>query len=805
MATQKRNLTFKQALAALLSFFLLCGLGGSLLAAMAIPVAAASGTAVNAITKIFDDLPTNVDFTVPSEVSTIVAADGTKLASFYSENRIVVGSENISQYIKDAAVSIEDQRFYQHNGIDAQGILGAAFSNLTGSSLAGGSTITQQYVKNALLEKGRIEDDDEQIAAATEQTIARKLNEARFAIAVENQMTKDEILTAYLNIAQFGPSQYGVEVASRYFFSKPAKDVTLEQAAMLAGITQAPGRWDPVSNPEGALKRRNTVLGTMLDQGYITQEQYDGAAAVSIEDMLQVSPAYNGCDEAGISANFCEYVVRDVLNYEELGQTRDERIAKLYRGGLVIHTTINPTEQQIAYDSIVNRVPVGDPSGIDIALSSIEPGTGNIRAMVQNRPFGNPSEAQPNATKVNNNVGEDMGGGAGFQPGSTFKIFTLVDWIAKGHSPYERLTGSRKITIPARDWKIPCAPGLADTFSPSNNDGESFGPIPSTTAAKYSVNTAFAQMSSKLDLCEITRTAEMMGARQGSYITPDILDELHRAGMTNVKEGDITPIIPRPSQVLGVNPTTPLSMASSVATLGADGLACKPHSFTKITDRAGNVLAERQPECRQVIDKDVARTVNGILQLVPQPGATGSAAQLAAGRPSAGKTGTTDSSYHMWYVGYTPQLASAVWTGHMNGNIPMLDVTVNGVFYSIVYGGTLAAPAFRDYMNQALADQPIVPFAQPAKAIQPPDTQAEDSKEKDEAEKKEQDPQSAVPSVIGMSEADAVATLQGAGYVVAVGSDYSDLPRGQVARQEVVGDGSPGSRVDLWLSIGPRP
>lgn len=141
----------------------------------------------------------------------------------------------------------------------------------------------------------------------------------------------------------------------------------------------------------------------------------------------------------------------------------------------------------------------------------------------------------------------------------------------------------------------------------------------------------------------------------------------------------------------------------------------------------------------------------------------------------------------------------------MNGNIPMLDVTVNGVFYSIVYGGTLAAPAFRDYMNQALADQPIVPFAQPAKAIQPPDTQAEDSKEKDEAEKKEQDPQSAVPSVIGMSEADAVATLQGAGYVVAVGSDYSDLPRGQVARQEVVGDGSPGSRVDLWLSIGPRP
>lgn len=797
----------KQALAALLSFFLLCGLGGSLLAAMAIPVVATSGTATNAVTKIFDDLPTKIDFTLPSEVSTIVAADGTKLASFYSENRIVVASQDISQFIKDAAVAIEDQRFYQHNGIDAQGILGAAFSNLTGSSLAGGSTITQQYVKNALLEKGRIEEDDEQIAAATEQTIARKLNEARFAIAVENQMTKDEILTAYLNIAQFGPSQYGVEAASRYFFSTAAKDVTLEQAAMLAGITQAPGRWDPVSNPEGALKRRNTVLGTMLEQGYITQEQYDVAIAVPIEDMLKVSPAYNGCEEAGISANFCEYVVRDVLNSDALGETRDERISKLYRGGLVIQTTINPAEQQQAYDAIIKRVPIGDPSGIDIALSSIEPGTGNIRAMVQNRPFGNPSDAEPTATKVNNNVGEDMGGGSGFQPGSTFKIFTLVDWIAKGHSPYEKLNGSRKITIPARDWKISCAPGLADTFSPSNNDGENFGLIPATTAAKYSVNTAFTQMSSKLDLCDITRTAEAMGARQGGYVTADLVKELTNAGMTGVKEGDIAPIIPRPSQVLGVNPTTPLSMASAVSTLAADGLACQPHSFTKITDRAGNILIERQPECRQVIDKNVARAVNGVLQQVPQPGATGSAAQLAGGRPSGGKTGTTDSSYHMWYVGYTPQLATSVWTGHMNGNIPMLNVTVNGVYYSTVYGGTLAAPAFRDFMNSALADQPIVPFAKPTGAISvnKEEEERKEQERKAEEQRQQEEQQAAVPSVIGMSEDNAVSTLQQAGYVVAVGTDYSDLPTGQVARQENTGDGGPGSRINLWISIGPRP
>ncbi|QJC22540.1 penicillin-binding protein [Arcanobacterium buesumense] len=801
MAHQKRNLTKQQALAALLSFFLLCGLGGTLLAAMAIPVAATSGMAVNAVTKVFDDLPTQIDFTTPSEASVIVAADGTKLASFYSENRIVVASEDISQFIKDAAVSIEDQRFYQHNGIDAQGILGAAFSNLTGSSsLAGGSTITQQYVKNALIEKGRIDDDDEQIAAATEQTIARKLNEARFAVAVENNMSKDEILTAYLNIAQFGPSQYGVEAASRYYYSKPAKDVTLEQAAMLAGITQAPGRWDPVTNPEGALTRRNTVLSTMLEQGYIDQAQYDAASAVSIEDMLSVSPAYNGCAEAGISANFCEYVVRDVLNSELLGQTRDERIQKLYRGGLTIHSTVNPADQQAAYDALIAQVPLGDPSNIDMALSSVEPGTGKIRAMVQNRPFGNPSDEEPLATKVNNNVGEDMGGGAGFQPGSTFKIFTLVDWIAKGHGPNDTVNGSRQITIPANKWNISCAPGLADTFSPSNNAGIGYGNMSVVNATRNSVNTAYADMSSKLDLCDITKTAEAMGARQGSFVNASMIEDLHRAGLTNVKEGDITPIIPRPTQVLGVNPTTPLSMAVAVATLAADGNACKPHAFTQITDRDGNVLADQQPECRQVIDKDVARTVNGVLQQIPQPGATGAAAVLAGGRPSGGKTGTTDGAYHAWYVGYTPQLASAVWSGHMTGNIPMLNLVVNGVFHGTVYGGTLAAPAFRSFMNAALANEPIVSFARPEHPVKPAEkTEEEKKKEEEEAKGPE------VPSTIGMSESDAVATLQSAGYVVAVGTDYSDQPAGTVARQEPSDRAQPGTQINLWLSIGPRP
>ncbi|WP_434700729.1 transglycosylase domain-containing protein [Trueperella pyogenes] len=249
MSNSGRKMTIRQIIVAFLSFLLLTGVGGGVLAATALPAVVTAGTLANAGTRVFDDLPTDIDFTKPSEQSVILAADGSLLATFFAENRIVVASDQISPLLKQAAVAIEDERFYTHNGIDAQGLLGAAFNNFTGGRLAGGSTITQQYVKNALIEKGRILGDSSVIASATERSIARKLSEARYAIAVENKLTKDEILTGYLNLAQFGPSQWGVEAASRYFFGVSAKDVSLPQAAMIAGITQAPGKWNPITKP----------------------------------------------------------------------------------------------------------------------------------------------------------------------------------------------------------------------------------------------------------------------------------------------------------------------------------------------------------------------------------------------------------------------------------------------------------------------------------------------------------------------------------------------------------------------------
>lgn len=296
---QNRNLSGQSIFAAIVAFLLLCTAGGALLAATAIPFTAASGTAANAVTATFETLPSKIDFAHPSEQSTLYSADGQKIASFYSENRVIVDSSQISPFIKNAAVAIEDQRFYQHHGLDVKGVVGAVINNASGNAIAGGSTITQQFVKNTLLEEGRIAGNTDQIAAPTERSITRKLNEARYAVAVENKMSKDEILTGYLNVAQFGPSQWGVEAASQYFYGKHAKDVTLPQARMLAGITQSPGKWNPVTNPELAKKRRDTVLAKMHELGMISEAQMREGIDTPIKDMLNITKSVNGCAARG--------------------------------------------------------------------------------------------------------------------------------------------------------------------------------------------------------------------------------------------------------------------------------------------------------------------------------------------------------------------------------------------------------------------------------------------------------------------------------------------------------------------------
>lgn len=687
-----------------------CALGGALIAGIAMPFAATTGTSINALTSMFEDSPRDLGFVEPSEQSVILAADGTEIATFYAENRLVVSSSNISEYMKQAVVAIEDRRFYEHHGIDAQGLMGAFINNISGGATSGGSSITQQYVKNALIERGRNTNDNQLIEQATERTITRKLNEARLAVAVEKTMTKDEILTGYLNLAQFGPASYGVESSAQYYFSKSAKELTIEEAAMLAGITQSPAKWNPVTHPEAAKERRDTVISVMEREGYITAEQRDAAMAVPIESMLKISNNTNGCAAAGISAHFCELVVQELLQNEKWGADREERVKKLYRGGLIIRSTLDPAKQKAAYDSLVSNVPVNDPSGIKTAISSVEPGTGHILAMTQNTNYGNPSEADPGATKVNLNVGTNLGGGAGFQSGSTFKIFTLIQWLKTGHSPYE-VVNSNEGTIPRNQWKALCnSRNFAVDYSFHNLEGIGGGPMTVLEATRKSVNGAFPRMAQQMSLCDIGDTALSMG----------------------VERGNGTPWEYNPAMVLGSNTITPLSMATAVATLSAEGKHCKPMSFTEVTDTQGTTILNREPECDQALDKEIARETTQVLKEVVKGNATGYRAAVP-GREVAGKTGTSNKDQNAWFVGYTPQLATAVWQGHQEGSISMFNAVINGRRYSEVYGGLFPAMIFSQYTTAALANQPAIPFAQPNKSVvnDPPPTR-QNSQENEE-------------------------------------------------------------------------
>lgn len=758
-------------------FVLLCATGGALLAATAIPVAAAAGATTNAMTGLFEDLPTDIDFTQPSQQSTLLSADGAVITRFYAEDRVVVKSEQISKFIKDAVVAVEDQRFYQHNGVDAQGIIGAIVNNITGGNLAGGSTITQQYVKNALLEEGRIAGDQEKIDAATETTLARKLNEARYAVALENKATKDQILTSYLNMAQFGPSQWGVESASMYFFGKHAKDVTLAQGATLAALTQAPNYWNPEKNPQGAQERRDMVLAKMLEQGKINKKQHDEAVKTQMKDLLKITPSKNGCAAAGIYAHYCATTVNDLLQSDLLGKTSTERANRLYRGGLTIKGTVVTKDQRAAFDALTERVAVNDASGAQAALVSVEPGTGKVVAMTQNTHYGEPTEKDPSRTTINLSVGQDQGGGVGFQSGSTFKMFTLVTWLAKNHSSYERVNTNHRL-FPASSWTNSCFPNQVADYAPYNAEGGGRGYTSVRVATAESINVGYAEMANQLDLCDIWKTANAMGVRRGGLTTEkDLKDPVVSAAKTQV--GQPLPLIPTPAMVLGTNSVTPLSTAQAYAVLAAEGKRCEPITFTDIKDADGKLLGTNKSTCAQVIDSDLARQTTNILQGV-------SAAGLSD-RPSAGKTGTTDESKNVWFAGYTPQRATAVWVGHKDGERTLNYTEFNGVYYGEVYGSSIPAPIYRSYMTNALSDEPALPFKQPTKIDTPPPP-----------------PKVDVPDVIGEPYEAAVQQLYAAGFKVTLTGTLEGSQDRKVLRQSVSGKAEEGTTIELVVSMPPE-
>ena len=662
-----------QLLALLLAFLSVSSLMGVVAAGMLVPVAGPTALAAKSVPTLFNELPGDLQTVAPAEESQLLDSSGGVIAHFYDKQRIVVPSANIADVMKKAIVAIEDKRFYEHNGVDATGIARALVTNLGESSRQGASTITQQYVRNSLAERGYLEGDAEQVSAATEQTTERKLREIKYALALEKTQSKEEILTGYLNIAPFGPITYGVEAASQRYFSKSASELNYLEAALLAGLVQSPVQYDPLTHPEAAQERRDTVLATMLDQGVITQEEYDEGIATTVDSMLHPTVSSEGCSGADSSkAYFCDHVLSQFLEDPTFGATRIERERLLKTQGITIRTTLDSAKQDAAYASLTNAIPVGDASGLNDALVSLDPRTGKVLAMAQNTTYG------IEAGQTMSNYAAD----GNFQVGSTFKVFTLLQWFKEGHSAYETV-GSANTFYPNGSFKCDGRSITTEGYQVNDLAGKT-GTMNVVRATGQSVNQAFVNMASRVDFCSIFETAYDMG------ITED---------------GEVP--APFPANILGSVSSSPLHMASVFATIANSGQQCKPQSIESVTDRDENVLKEFAADCKEVISPDLANKTAALL--TASAGQYYTSTRLGDGRPFAAKSGTTDGHANTWLTGFTPSLATSVWVGHGdNSSQEVSGVVINGVYHSEIFGETYVGQnIWAPYMTQALAGTPV--------------------------------------------------------------------------------------------------
>ena len=656
--------------------------GGVLVAFMLLPFVGGVGVLTRDVVKDFESLPDALSTPPLPQRSLILASDGSILATLYYQNRVEIPIDSISPYMRQATVAIEDSRFLDHNGVDARGVLRSLASNVEAGDIEqGSSTLTMQYVKNVLVNQASTA---EELDAARGDSAARKLREIRYALGLEKIFTKGEILERYLNIAYFGAGAYGVEAAARRYFSKPAADLDLAEAATLAGIVQQPTAYDPLRNPELSTTRRNVVLKRMAELGFVSQGEADRAALVPMDRILEPSLTSNGCT-ASYAPYFCDYVVQTIRKDPAFGATPEEREAFLRRGGYTIRTTLDPAAQRGAMETLESYIPMRDDSKRATAISMVEPGTGNVLVMAQNREWGTKGRGK---TTYNYNVERDMGGTIGMQAGSTFKIFPLAAALEAGISPYEYIPSySPKTFTEFRN----CTTGKKYKPVTVRNSTTS-GTLDMARATAYSTNTYFMTIEERTGICRPAEIAESMGVRLGN--------------------GD--PLLRVPTLAIGTLEVTPLAMANAYATFAAHGIYCKPVVILDIRDREGTPLPAPDGDCKRVIKRDVADTVTVMLNGVVNgtiSGRTGADMALED-RQVAGKTGTTNDSAAVWFAGYTPQLAAAVWVGDPRGGYayPMKQVTVNGRYYDQVFGGTLPGPIWRDAMELALKGKEPVDF-----------------------------------------------------------------------------------------------
>ncbi|WUJ12614.1 transglycosylase domain-containing protein [Actinoplanes sp. NBC_00393] len=685
-------------------------LAGLVVAAASFPAVAMSGLAAKAGSEELGELPTELIEQSSPQVSRVYAADGrTQIAVMYDEFRSDVPLNKISQHMQDAIVAAEDHQFYSHHGVDLKGVARAFVNNNQGGAQQGASTLTMQYVRMALAYSTT---SPQEVVAATEDTAERKLSEMKYAIQVEKQLTKQQILERYLNMAPFGNGAYGINAASQVYFGKSPAELSVAESALLAGMVKAPTAFDPTtkSGYPQALDRRDYIIGNMLELGQITAAE--AAAAKKVAVVRTTNRPTSGC--VSVAKNhwgfFCDYFYRWWLSQDAFGETSYERERQLKSGGYRIVTTLDVDAQSAARKEITERQKDSNPNAL--MLAAVEPGTGAVRALAANRKFkidnaddpqnelsSNPAEARkgirgtyPNTT---NPIITGSANLTGYQAGSVFKMFTMVAALEAGMGLDTAIYSPQRYKSEYLDSAAPA--GCGGYYCPSNASASESGTFNMWTAFGRSVNTYFVPLQERVGAENVVDVAKRFGVQfrePGDAERANDEDQAHEWG----------------AFTLGVSDSTPLDIANAYATLAADGKYCTPTPIESITAEDGTVLETGRPDCTQATTANVARRaldaarcpVGDRAQLGNCGGSTAPQVRSVVGHPVFGKTGTTDNDKTAALVVGTRSLvvagylANPDWAAHT-------DRMSHGIVNPAVYE-TLA-----DYMD----GKPVEEFPKP--------------------------------------------------------------------------------------------
>jgi membrane peptidoglycan carboxypeptidase len=705
-----------------------------------------------------------------SRVSRVYAASGEVLAELHDgRNSEPIPYDQVPEVVVNAVLAAEDASFFEHDGVDFSAIAAAAIDNIIYDTTRGGSTITQQVVKNAFV--------------GSELTIRRKVNEAFVAAEVERRFPKERILEFYMNSVYFGSGAYGVKTASEEFFAKPLDELQIHEAAALAVLVRNPSLYNPRIRPEITLERRNEVITQMQEEGWITPAQTDYATSQPL-DVVDTPPLRGEADHVVAE------VRRQLLNSPEfafLGDTNEERKKAIFGcpaddvaceggGGLQIYTTIDLRLQNEANRVLRSWLPLPPYEENFQSCGQVFPDFAENQDYYATYAETHSCKPTGAIAMVDNATGavKVMASGLDFEfsqfdlaiqgrrnPGSAFKAIGLAAALEQGITMGHRYAGTSPLEI---ECEFICSPNGTNIWTVANASGSSTGVISVEEATYRSVNTVYAQISRDTG-------------------PENIVDMARRMGIT---ESSLDPVL---SIVLGSSAVSPLEMASAFSNFATNGLHADDFIVARIVNHEGEVVYEKEPEVDQVADPAVFAAARRALVKVPTE--SGTAARANIGRPQGGKTGTHQSYLDAWYVGFTPEYSTAVWVGYEAEQIPLEDVTINGQTYSRVFGGSVPAPIWAEFMTIVMEGLPEAQFpAEPSNIdeyLVPPPTQ--------------------VPTVVGLDEGPAIARLQDAKLNVAVQEIPSLEPAGIVVRQshEPGSTVIQGTTVTIWVSNGETP